>query len=225
MPDSILKKPTPEGLTRSTGRAPLDERLRPFRPMPAHYDDLDAVLAMAWECLARGAADRRSGFHTANVATIRADGWPTVRTVVLRRFNRDRRILAFHTDVRTRKFDEIARDPRLTLHFYDPQQKIQMRLDCMAELHAADEITREAWQRSRPMSRACYAQMSHPGASLENGGDAALSALDEAAAYANFAVVFARIEALDWLYLAAAGHRRAAFDWRGPEMTQTWLAP
>jgi pyridoxine/pyridoxamine 5'-phosphate oxidase len=218
-------------LTDYGTRATIEQALsrgeaRNVRETPAHYHDLDAVLATAWGCLAAGATNRRSGFHTANVASIRPDGWPSLRTVVLRRFKSDAREIAFHTDTRSRKFAEIAAHPQIAVHFYDAQKKIQMRLDCLARIDTANPASEAAWQASRPMSRACYAQGYAPGSRIENGGDATLEWLDEDAAFSNFAVVTARIEALDWLYLAAIGHRRALFRWDSSGTCEkSWLAP
>jgi hypothetical protein len=113
------------------------------------------------------------------------------------------------------------------LHFYDPQSKIQLRLDCHARLETGSLLTEQAWAEARPMSRACYAQRLAPGASIEQAGDGATSVLNETQAQQNFAVIAARIQSLDWLYLASQGHRRAYFDWRASDEkpTQTWLAP
>ena len=40
------------------------------------YNDLDATLGELWRRLARGVADRRSGFHTVQLASIGLDGAP-----------------------------------------------------------------------------------------------------------------------------------------------------
>jgi 3-hydroxyisobutyrate dehydrogenase len=206
-------------------RGETSERpLFPLHDRPAHYDSLDAVLEAAWDCLSEGARNRRSGFHTMTVATLRKDGWPTLRTVVLRGFNPDTRDVVFHTDLRTRKFEEIASNPRIGVHFYDPQRKIQLRLDCLARIDMHNEKSRASWLRARPMSRECYAQLPPPGSVLGNGAEAGPT-LDDDMAFENFAVVTAQIEVLDWLFLAAAGHRRARCDWSGGSVTKTWLAP
>ncbi|MGD9409624.1 MAG: pyridoxamine 5'-phosphate oxidase, partial [Thiohalocapsa sp.] len=48
------------------------------------YNDLDATFDQVWQRLGRGAVDRRSGFHTVQLASVGLDGAPRVRTVVLR---------------------------------------------------------------------------------------------------------------------------------------------
>ena len=194
-------------------------------PMPAHYDNLDEALDAAWACLAAGASDRRSPLHTPSIASVDVEGFPAVRTVVLRAFDERSRNLSFHTDIRSQKCTEIARTPRIAVLFYDPDWKIQLRLSCAAQVHHGDEIAAESWRLSQPMSRVCYAQMLAPGAELRSPDSADPSSLAGAEAFDHFAVVRAEIVTLEWLYLAASGHRRAIFDWRSDEIRMRWVVP
>ena len=41
--------------------------------------------------------------------------------------------------------------------------------------------------------------------------------------YKNFTVIQCNIESIEWLYLAAKGHRRARFDFSNNK--QNWLVP
>jgi len=193
---------------------------------PPYYDNLDEALDYAFAMLAAGVKDRRSGFHTPAVATVNAQGAPAVRTVVLRRFEPAERMIAFHTDMRTRKPKEIAANAHIGVHFYDAGRKLQLRADCIARLEHGTDLARAAWDASRAMSRACYAQAVPPGDPLEHPGDyAQVTPLDDEDAFANFAVVRATILRLEWLYLSSKGHRRALFDWRSGALKSMWLAP
>jgi pyridoxine/pyridoxamine 5'-phosphate oxidase len=196
-----------------------------FNREPPHYHSLDAALDAALTILSIGAADRRSPFHTMTVATVREDGSPSARTVVLRSFDRAKRTLSFHCDARTRKFAELKRSPRFAAHFYDAGAKLQLRLDCEAALHSNDTVSEQAWAVSQPMSRECYRQAAAPGSALDDPAEASASAKEAVEAFKNFAVISGRILALEWLYLASAGHRRALFTWRDGELRQSWLAP
>ncbi len=195
------------------------------RGEPPHYFSLDAALDAAWTCLTLGASNRRSPFHTISIATVRSEGYPTIRTVVLRSFDRTLRTLSFHTDMRSRKFAEFKAAPHFAAHFYDPRAKIQIRLDCRATLNAGDGVSRHAWTRAQPMSRECYGQPVPPGSPIGTPEEVGENWLGDDGAYANFAVVTGAILALEWLYLAAGGHRRALFDWRSGSLQQTWIAP
>lgn len=188
-------------------------------------DDLVETRRRAWALLGRGAADRRAAFHTPTVATIGLDGRPRLRTVVLRHVDQTLLTLRFHTDRRSEKITELQRDPRLGLHFYDPEAKIQVRLDATATINSDDPVADAAWAASQRMSRVCYGTLPAPGMPIEASDAFALPADDGqiAAGRSNFAAVVARVHKLEWLYLAHDGHRRAIFD----EATAagSWLAP
>lgn len=192
---------------------------------PPYYDDLAAALGFASGQMTAAVSDRRSGFHTPTVATIGIDGAPSARTVVLRYFDRPSRTLGFHTDVRSRKWLELQRDPRLSLHGYDAGRKLQLRFRCKSVLHRGDAVTEAAWAASRAMSRACYAQGLAPGALIDSPAAALENPRTDVSAYENFAVVRAEFDCMEWLYLAAQGHRRAEFRWADNVLLAQWLAP
>ena len=191
-------------------------------PRPGFADDLDETLAEAFRLLARGVADRRSPFHTPTLGTIAADGAPSLRTLVLRGFDAPTRTLRLHTDARSHKVIELGGDPRAALHAYDAGAHIQLRLSGKATLHIGDAAADEAWARATPNSRLVYAQEAAPGTPVTDPvlppftGDAR----------AHFATIALRFDSLEWLWLAASGHRRARFTWDGEVRTGAgWTAP
>jgi len=192
----------------------------------AFRDDLAETLAEAWRRLARGAADRRSGFHTVQLATV-ADGAPRVRTVVLRAVAPSQRLIRIHTDARSAKAAELAADARVEICGYDAQAKMQIRLRGLASLHAGDAVADAAWAASGQGSRMAYRAAAAPGAPLERPEDvdpqtrAPLSDLGRE----NFMAVTVAVARLEWLYLAASGHRRALYEWSGAALCARWLAP
>lgn len=197
-------------------------------PIPSFYDDLPETLSESWRLVARGVTDRRSPFHHPIVATIGLDGRPRARTVILRGCDAASRSMRFHTDARSEKIAEIGQDPRVALHFYDPGAKIQVRIEGRASLHREDAVADAAWAGSRLFSRQCYGVAPAPGAPIDQGGDFALPETTEeatAGGRANFVAVVVSVERLEWLYLAAAGHRRAAFSWRDGNLQAGWRAP
>jgi pyridoxamine 5'-phosphate oxidase len=198
-----------------------------FAP-PSFYDNLEGTLTEAWRLIARGVADRRSPFHHPAAATVGRDGRAQVRTVILRGCDVAARTLRFHTDARSGKAAEIAADPRVGLHFYDPGAKIQLRLSGRATLHRDDALADAAWTGSRLFSRQCYGVVPGPGHPMTSGGAFSLPEPTDdgtAAGRANFCAVAVAIEELEWLYLAAQGHRRARFTWSSDGMQAVWLTP
>ncbi len=192
--------------------------------LPDFYNDLDLSLRAAWSLLGRGAKDRKTPAHTPVLATMGA-GRPQLRTVVLRGCDREARRLRFHTDRRSSKVPQIEADPAGTVLVYDPKQKIQLRLDCGLSIHVDDDLAREAWAATRDFSRVCYQVMRAPGEALSDPAAVPFSAEDSHDGADNFAVIAAQVTRIEWLYLAAQGHRRAEFHWRGGAWQGRWLVP
>ena len=192
----------------------------------AQCKDLDATLEEAWRLLSEGATKAASPYHIINIATVAADGTPRIRSVVLRGFDKTTRTLRFHTDMRSPKAAEIAATASLSAHVYSKDEKIQLRMLCRATIHHDNAVAREAWRATRMMSRECYSQREGPGAVVATPESVAFEDSENLeGAYVNFAAVLCKIEMLEWLYLSAARHRRARFDWRDGTPTQVWLAP
>jgi pyridoxamine 5'-phosphate oxidase len=193
------------------------------RHLPPFYNDLMASHAEAWSILSRGAVDRRSAMHTVTVATVGLNGAPRIRTVVLRHVSVPDRTLRFHTDARSGKIAELRHNPQVQIAACDPGQKIQLRITGLATIHQRDEVAVAAWDRAQIKSRECYRQIEAPGTAASRPED--LTRPAEHDGVANFSAVRVAIEEIDWLYLAASGHRRARFRWPDGALAATWLAP
>jgi pyridoxamine 5'-phosphate oxidase len=197
-------------------------------------DSLAQTHSDLWNELGRGVVDRRHGFHVPTLSTIGLDGAPCARAVVLRRIDAGRGEIQCHTDVRSGKAAEIAREPRVAWHFYDESRKLQLRVSATAELLAHGAVADDAWACSAVTSRRCYLAPRAPGAvcdapspNLPEGvRDRRPTDEETLPGRANFAVVLTRATAIDWLSLASEGHQRARFTrgadgaWQG-----CWLEP
>jgi hypothetical protein len=184
---------------------------------------LEDCLAEAFGRLSRGVADRRSPFHTPCLATIGLDGTPEVRTLVLRGFDAQQRLIRLHSDARSRKVASLLQAPRCALHAYDPSAALQLRLSGTAQIHGADPVAQAAWRASRESSRKCYAAEPGPGFAVPAPP---VAPEDAEAGWPNFRVIMIRFDRLEWLELAARGHRRACFQWPAEGAPEaTWLAP
>lgn len=180
-------------------------------------------LVEAFRRLSRGVADRRSPFHTPCLATVGPDGAPELRTLVLRGFDGQQRIIRLHSDARSRKVASLLQEPRCALHFYDSGAALQLRLSGVARIHGADPVAESAWGASRESSRKCYAVEPGPGVPVP----APPAAPDDPeAGWAHFRVILIHFDRLEWLELAATGHRRARFHWPADGAPEaSWLVP
>lgn len=200
---------------------------------PDYYDDLDLTFAHAWSLWTRGGSDRRSAFHTPAVATVDATGMPQARVMVLREASRAQRSLRFHTDSRSHKVSELSASGAITVLGYDAAAKIQLRVRGRGEIQVAGDTVEAAWASTGLPSRKCY--LAEPGSGsptdLPTSGlirdyDSRDPTLAESLpGRAHFAVLLVDVMSLEWVYLAAQGHRRARFDWIGHEWVKRWLIP
>ena len=70
--------------------------------------DTDSIYEELWRLLEEGSSNRRHPFHTPVLATSMSSGDPDLRTVVLRRVDRGRRLVCCHTDARSPKVGRYA---------------------------------------------------------------------------------------------------------------------
>lgn len=202
-------------------------------PAPDCMVSLDAVLADIWPRLMRGKADRRSPLHTLSVGTIAQDGRPDQRIMVLRGVDAVACSLRFHTDARSAKVIFRPDQQPVSVLGYDPAAKVQLRLTGIARIHHNDSVADAAWAASTLSSRRCYLAQPGPGTEIavadaglpDHLADRVPTEGETLPARANFAVLVATIDTIDWLYLAAAGHRRARFIREGAQWQGRWLIP
>ncbi len=192
-------------------------------------DDLEAIVAHAWAELTRAASDSDSQFRHAQIATTGAQGWPQVRTVILRHADTERREVGFHTDRRSAKVAEMEAQTAVALIAYDRPRGLQLRLWGQAGLHVEDASAAQAWAALHPPLRLPYRAPLAPGRTVGTAGaadpmEAARNPADPDEGYRNFAFVAVRVVRLEWLHLRPTGHRRARFEWNG-RWQGHWLAP
>lgn len=191
---------------------------------------LDDVWASAWSLLQQGQRQRQHSFHQGVLATMSARG-PAARYVVLRGVDRDRGLLAFHTDARSPKLAEIQAMAKVSWCFHG--QHVQLRARGTASVHRNDAPADNAWQLAAVSERRAYLADQPPGSRCE-GPEAGAFVADETRAMSpdqsdrargNFALVQIKLVELDWLHLAASGHRRAGFVREGERWLQEWRLP
>jgi hypothetical protein len=167
-------------------------------------------------------------FHTMTLATVGINGLPEARTVVMRGFDPDAKEIRFHTDARSPKVAELRAAPAVTLLFYDPHVRLQVRIPAVAVLHHEDNTATAAWGSCAETSRTPYAAHDPPGRILKLDADVPtpiIPSVDDALALSRFVLVACRFSTMDVLELCSTGHRRVAFNWSDHEIKLTRLAP
>ncbi|MEM1383348.1 MAG: pyridoxamine 5'-phosphate oxidase family protein [Pseudomonadota bacterium] len=192
-------------------------------------DDLEVLGEQAWIRLSRASADRNSPFRQLQLATLSPQGWPEIRSVILRECSPSARQIAFHTDKRSAKFGEIRRDGRVSIHLWDAKPQIQLRLWGQAVAESDERGADAAWDRLVEVQRAVYRGALPPGRVTAGATDAAEAMQKPGAGGVDpgrqhFARVAVTVMRFEWLQLRQGGHRRARFDWKGAWQGQ-WLVP
>ncbi|MEM1244083.1 MAG: pyridoxamine 5'-phosphate oxidase family protein [Pseudomonadota bacterium] len=164
---------------------------------------------LIWRCLYTGAHSRHSEYHIATIAYL--DIVPQLTTVVLRDVNIEKHLCAFHTDKRSYKWQKLHVDPKLTMLFYSPTDKLQIKLYGKVEIHSNNSSCEEKWAKSRAMSKVCYQQAGIPG-EIKKPGENNLLSLEQA--YENFSVIELEVENIDVLFLQAGGNRRFYLNYK-----------
>ena len=191
------------------------------------FDSLDAVWTHAWARLLAGARGRADPFHQGVLANAAGEAGPQARYTVLRAVDPDAATVAFHTDRRSPKRTQLAADPRVAWCFFGHGE--QLRLSGRVVLHLDDAVADAAWAACGRSSRATYTVPLAPGSLIglpaEGDRPAVPDAATLAAARANFALARLHLESLDWLSLAASGHRRALFTAEDGRWQGSWRSP
>ena len=197
----------------------------------SYYEDFNEIEKKLWSLLIRAVNDRSSEFRTP-VFICGDKNSLDGRVVVLRKVDEKNISLQFHSDIRSTKIDIIKKNPNSSLLFYGKKEKIQLRMKVESNLHYNDEITKESWDKTGHISRKCYLVTDGPGTKSEKPTSGLNNKFDNfdftkeesEEGYKNFCVIKCKIKSIEWLYLAAKGHRRALIEFQGSKKF-TWLIP
>ena len=195
-----------------------------------YYEDFTEIKKKIWSMLNNSVKDRSSPFRIP--AFICGDQFDfDGRIVVLRKSDQKKSLLQFHSDFRSDKISKLKANKNATMLFYDKKEKIQVRLKVECTVNHNNEITKESWLKTGHMSRKCYLVDNGPGTESPNPTSGLKPELDNfeftmeqsEVGYKNFTVIQCKIKSIEWLYLAAKGHRRAKFEL--DKNKEYWLVP
>ncbi len=197
---------------------------------PAYYEDFKEIKKKIWSMLDDAVTNRGSQFRIpvficGDQSDI--DG----RIVVLRKSDQSKNLLQFHSDIRSDKIPKLKNNKKASMLFYDKEEKIQVRLKVECTINHDNEITKESWSKTGHISRKCYLVDNGPGTESPSPTSGLKPELDNfeftmeqsEEGYKNFTVIQCKIKSMEWLYLAAKGHRRARFNIENNK--EKWLVP
>ncbi len=193
----------------------------------------DEILINIKEHLKNAVKDRHHGFHAPVFSNIDKKNEITSRIVVLRNFDPHEYILRFHTDIRSKKIENIANKTLTYFVFYDYKIKVQLRIKTNSLIHYNDNIALTAWNKTKLSSRKCYLSKKAPSSNTnlpEDGIADSLTGIDpdkeeSELGFKNFAVISNKIKSIDWLYLSSLGHKRLRIEINEKKTKYQWLIP
>ena len=196
----------------------------------SYYEDFSEIEKKIWSLLTDAVKNRSSDFRTP-VFICGNDKDLDGRVVVLRKADKQNNFIQYHSDIRSSKIEKIKKNPNCSILFYGKEEKIQLRIKAECAVNHDNEITKDSWEKTGHISRKCYLVTNGPGtesdkptSGLDNKFDNFDFTKEESeAGYKNFCVIRCNIKSIEWLYLAAKGHRRALFDLENNK--KNWLVP
>ena len=197
---------------------------------PTYYEDFPEIKNKIWSMLDNAIRDRSSPFRIPVFICGNQDDFDG-RIVVLRKSDQSNNLIQYHSDIRSNKIAKLKNNKNASMLFYDKDEKIQVRLKVECTVNHDNEITKESWLKTGHMSRKCYLVDNGPGTKSPSPTSGLKPELDNfefsmeqsEAGYKNFTVIQCKIQNMEWLYLAAKGHRRAKFDLENNK--EHWLVP
>jgi len=197
---------------------------------PSFYEDFIGIKTKIWSMLDNAIKDRSSQFRIPVFICGSQDDFDG-RIVVLRKSDQSNNLIQYHSDIRSNKIVKLKNNKNASMLFYDKDEKIQVRLKVECTVNHDNEITKESWLKTGHMSRKCYLVDNGPGTETLSPTSGLKPELDNfeftmeqsEAGYKNFTVIQCKVKSIEWLYLAAKGHRRARFDLENNK--EHWLVP
>ena len=191
--------------------------------LPEVYSTLEETLESAEKILIAAVDDAKTLFHTPVVSSFN-DNQITSRVMVLREFSLKDRKMRFHTDHRAAKINHFNEISTASVIGYDPELKIQIKLQGNISTHYDDEITKSAWDQSTSRSKKCYSVKGGSSKEITNPEDYDIKNFEVEEGYKNFSVLVFNFSSLEFLYLKRSGHRRAVHKW-DDGYSSSWLVP
>ena len=199
---------------------------------PDYYNDLDKTYLKIWDLLKNGLDNRDAQFHIPVFINGSQNNF-SGRVVVLRGIDKEEKKIWFHSDIRSNKIKILKSNPQGNLLFYDKIEKIQLRISGSTRINYKNGIAKKSWKKTAHMSRQCYLGDNAPGtetleptSGLTKEIDNLKYTLEESEiGYENFCVIETFVESIEWLYLAAKGHRRAIFNLKNNLVEKKWITP
>jgi pyridoxine/pyridoxamine 5'-phosphate oxidase len=191
--------------------------------IPDSYSNVQETLNVAEIILSDAVDNSKTLFHTLVVSSFNGSRISS-RVMVLREFDMGKKIMRFHTDYRAPKTQQFLDESIATVIGYDPNLKVQIKLQGKINVNYDNEIAHSAWKGSTNRSKKCYSVKGGSSKQIKDPNEYDIQEYEVESGYKNFSVLIFSFDSLEFLYLKRSGHRRAIHKWND-RLESYWLVP
>ncbi|MEM1136159.1 MAG: pyridoxamine 5'-phosphate oxidase family protein [Bacteroidota bacterium] len=163
-----------------------------------------------WTELVKGKVDKKHDFRYPVLGSMSQNGYPEIRTVILRDVLISERKLIFFTDYRSPKVMQLKAQPKASLLFYHYKKKLQLRISGIVTLYNKDSLAKKYLSKLPEIALKDYLSITAPGKKVNNSLNELLTYKK---AFENFTVVQIETTKIDYLQLKLEGHERMILTW------------
>ena len=172
---------------------------------------LNLILEDCKKQLCSALIHRKHPFRYLTLATLKKEGGPNLRTVVLRDFNPKNLEFAIYSDIRSSKIKELKLFPEAQFLFYDSSRLIQLIID----LNLKKFFTAQCIYNNLPeSSKRDYSSILMPGSEIKNPDEVQYNLKKN-----NFVKIVFEAKKIEYLKLKRPNHIRSIYsvkdNWEG----------
>ncbi len=178
---------------------------------------------MIWTLLSEGTVNKKSNFHYPTLGTTN-NNKTYLRTIIIRKVEKNNRTVVFYTDTRSKKFSDISNNNNVTFHIYDAKKKMQVQCYGKAITLKNNKDTKLIWNSLSNYSKKNYSSSLVPGKKISHISEAS-KLVKEEAGFLNFGLIKFFINKIEYLQLKKTNNIRVMFSYKGKETIVKLLAP
>ena len=182
----------------------------------SHNNNIDEIPNLVFLELSRAASKKKHPFKNVVLTTINEKN-PKSRWVVFRKLTHNKNLLIY-TDFRSKKIQELRKNLKCGLLFYQNKQGLQVHFNASCTIHHNNEFTKKYWQFIAGSSSENYTTVYPPSTAINTICDG--HRIDKNLNDRYFSIIEFYPSEMSVLQLSREGHIRANFikvdnNWKG----------
>ncbi len=179
---------------------------------------LDDIFDEIKVLLQKGITEKGHAFRYCTVATVDQNNIPQQRTMVFRELSETLELFVY-TDQRSSKIKQLHSNKHISLLFYEPKSRIQIKINGIAEI-LSEKMTKKRWDMISDKGINDYCTTIAPGSTIK---DPTVVSYNYEQPY--FSVVKITTETIEYLRLDHPNHIRAKYILEENQWKSSFIAP